>query len=257
MSELEKNLDVLIKNKDTVAVSFRLEFYSRGFMEFFKSLRGGWGNRFSYRLLSGEERYRIDLASLANQLGTTEDELSDGKCYIFDYESKEDPDKFSQLIVGEYFIYIYVEAKEFAEEFSCLFKFIKEILNHKEEINEMLSPNSARFSCVRHQLLSPDFMENYAGKNYYNMTLHNNETIMSQQYELREEYPNSADGLVGRFIAKMEPVINDEGKMQGSVLLIAHASRRMNDFHDQTVGSALVEMVDVINKMEDKLCLKL
>lgn len=256
MSELKKNIDELTKKKGTVAVSFRLEFYSRGFMEFFKSLRGDWGNRFSYRLLSGEERYRIDLASLANQLGTTEDELADGKCYIFDYESEDEPNEFSQLIVGDYFIYIYVEAKKFAKKLSRLFKLVKEILDHKE-VYEMLSPNSARFSCIRHQLLAQEFMKARAGARYYNLMFFDNNTNISQQYEFREEFPDSEYGLVGRLISKIESVSNKENEIFGSVSIIEHASRKIKDLHIRAVDDAMTEMVDVVNKMEDKICPKL
>ncbi len=202
-ADIEEILKSIESSDSFASISVRLDFYSDGYMEpTMKIFRKIFGSKFLYRPLSEEERFRVDISSVAISLNTYEENILKCPCYIFYADSEV---SFTEVILNDYFIYLYIKSSgdtiksELGETMAPFISFLKD-----NDITERISPVSMRMFSQQHLIKRWD-------------AILENDGICEDVEELKlsgqrdEKRFETNNGEVVRIIKQIEPLkINEE-----------------------------------------------
>ncbi len=208
--KLEKTYQLFGNNfsyaDDCVDVSFRADFYSKkNLIESFQNIAPQIIGNFSERLLSEEEKNRIDIASVSANLGNSLNEISERKAFIFNWENnqKYSNDSINQIFVSPYFIFLYCRGDK-----DAINAFKKKALSLIDIINDL--SNSITLCGIRftskYEFLGKKEAFPTFGLKFYPL----GESIDSAIQSNEAIFTNDENNLIIKILSKLDYVIDEE-----------------------------------------------
>lgn len=258
MTNLKLNKNSLFSSEfpysdDCVAVSFRMDFYSRkDFIATFQKIAGENIGEFSERLLTDEESQRVDIISVAANLENSANEIMDRKAFIFRWADDEAEDNWgiSQVIVSPYFIFVYCRGDK--ARIASIENRVDTILSYLPHLSEEISIVGMRFSS-KFSLYAEGGYFPFMGLRFFNPEIKNNfqsfETIFNEEspqgYEIICKITN---GL--RYIK-----IEDTGEIIGNVDITGHSYSEIKCADKDYLTDSFKKLINVTQKYIE-LCAK-
>lgn len=206
-------------SEDCIDVSLRIDFYSKkNFIFRFQDVSGGDLHFLQERLLTDEERDRIDITSVAANLGNSVNEVAERKASIYEWLHDHEVGGIAQVFVSPYFIFMYCRGSR--ETISSLSGRLDMIAGYMPAFVGDLSLCGMRLSS-RYSIFAEKDVFPYFGLNFYDLA----PEISNTQEKRNTFVERGEDGeIINNIISSLEYCRHGEaGELLGQVNVSAHS----------------------------------